>query len=108
MIDWSKLKTAEAKGVEASTAVLAQLTAAIQRHLDESARQRDYDGILSLCSYVTSTVPHLQAEGLAGVVLRDACWLLGGQIRTEVQGGLRPVPTEAELIALMPAVGWPV
>lgn len=96
--------------VDAPTAeqLQAQLTAVIQNYLDEAAQQIGYDGILSLCSYATSTVPKFQAEGVTGVALRDACWLRGGGLLAEVEAEVRPVPTEAELIALLPPIEWPV
>jgi len=37
--------------------IVAQYTAAIQKRLDDFARTRDYDGILSAASYATSAVP---------------------------------------------------
>lgn len=84
----------------------AELTDSIQRHLDSTAQTRNYDGILSLCTYVTSTDPLFAAEGQAGVVWRDACWRKGYEIMAAVLAGNRPIPTESELLAEMPAIGW--
>jgi hypothetical protein len=100
--------TPEPVDAPTSEQVLAQLTAAIQRELDADAQAHGYDSILSLCSYATSASTKFGAEGQAGVTRRDAYWLRGHELMTEVQGGQRPVPTEAELIALMPVVEWPV
>lgn len=82
------------------------LTAAIQRHLDATAQTRQYDGILSLCSYATSTDPIFSTEGQAGVVFRDACWRKGEDVMEAVLQGQRAIPTEAELLAEMPVIGW--
>lgn len=84
----------------------AELTDSIQRHLDATAQTRNYDGILSLCTYVTSTDPLFAAEGQAGVVWRDACWRKGYEIMAAVLAGNRPIPTESELLAEMPEIGW--
>jgi hypothetical protein len=83
------------------------LVNAIQQHLDDTARSRAYDGILSLCTYATSPSPRFAAEGQAGVEWRDACWTHGYEILGECQAGTRAVPTLEELIAELPAMVWP-
>jgi hypothetical protein len=84
-----------------------RLTDAVQRHLDETAQARGYDHILSCCTYATSRVPRFAAEGQVAVEWRDACWTRAYDVMHEVVGGARPVPTEAELIQLLPEVAWP-
>lgn len=87
--------------------IISALTAAVQTHLDATARTRNYDGILSLCSYAASTSPVFGPEGLAGVAWRDAVWASCYAILAEVQAGNRTVPTAAELLAELPAMVWP-
>ena len=103
-IDWSQLETAEAKATDAAAAMRAALTATIQGHLDASAQLRGYDGILSLCTYATSGNPAFATEGQAGIAFRDACWIVGGQLLADVTAAERPVPTTAELLALLPEI----
>lgn len=104
---------------EIFAAAQADLTTTIQQHLDTVAQSRNYDGILSLCTYVTSTDPIFAAEGAEGVIWRDACWRKGYEVmaaviagtwkeRTpeEVEAGFFPIPTAAELLAEMPVIGW--
>lgn len=87
----------------------ADFTAAIQRRLDEFARTRNYDTILSACTYATSTMARFQAEGQACVNLRDATWAAAYDILAEVQAGKRPMPTDiADIEADLPAAVWPV
>jgi hypothetical protein len=87
--------------------IISMLTNSVQRHLDEVARQRNYDGILSLCTYSTSLDAVFRVEGQAGVEWRDSCWRTCYQIMTEVRGGTRQVPTVDDLVALLPVMVWP-
>lgn len=86
--------------------ILATMKSAIQRYLDTKSKEREYDGILSLCTYAASTNPKFAAEGRAGVLWRDACWAKGYEIMGAVLNGLRPIPTVDELLAEMPEFVW--
>lgn len=87
--------------------VIAGMTAAVQQHLDVKARERNYDGILSLCTYATSPNPKFAAEGQAGVEWRDAVWVKCYEVLAEVEAGLREQPTVEQLIAELPVIVWP-
>lgn len=87
--------------------LLQMYTDAIQEHLDTEAQTRKYDGILSLCTYVTSPSPKYSAEGQAGVEWRDAVWSYASNAFAEVALGTRPQPTIEELIAELPVMVWP-
>jgi len=96
-----------ALAAEALARTRTVLTDAMQSHLDRTAQERGYDGILSLCSYATSTNARFGPEGQAGVTFRDAVWAYGYQIIAEVQAGTRPVPSTAELVVALPSIVWP-
>ncbi len=84
------------------------LVTAVQANLDATARSRNYDGILSLCSYAASTDPKFGAEGKAGLAWRDACWAYCYKVLADVLAGRRGIPTEAQLLAELPKFTWPV
>jgi len=98
---------AAAMAAEALTSTRKVLADAMQAHLDQTAQERGYDGILSLCSYATSTNVRFGPEGQAGVTFRDAVWAYGYQIIAEIQAGTRPVPSTAELVVALPSIVWP-
>lgn len=85
----------------------AEYTAAVQKHLDDFARTRGYDNILSACTYATSTVPKFAAEGQYAVEARDATWAKCYEVLAEVEAGSRPMPTLDELLAELPVLEWP-
>jgi hypothetical protein len=88
-------------------ALQQEILAATQRRLDEFARTRNYDGILSAATYATSTVEQFAAEGQRAVELRDQTWATLYQMLAEVQAGTRPTPTCFDDIAgELPALKW--
>lgn len=87
--------------------IIAPYTAAIQKRLDDFARTRNYDGILSAATYATSAVAKFRAEGQYAVEARDATWAKGYEILAAVEAGTRTAPTLDELAAELPALAWP-
>lgn len=87
----------------------AEIVTATQQRLDDFARTRKYDGILSLCTYATSTNHAFAKEGQYGVNMRDATWAKLYEMLAEVEAGIRPVPTGyVDIEAELPVLGWPV
>lgn len=85
-----------------------EIVESTQQRLDDFARTHGYDGILSLCTYATSTVPKFAAEGQYGVEARDATWAKLYQILAEVQAGTRPMPSGyGDIEPLLPVLEWP-
>ena len=89
--------------------IIASLTAQIQKRLDDFAKTRNYDGILSACTYATSTVPKFATEGQYCVQARDATWAAGYALMDEVLAGTRPVPTSiSDIESELPELVWPI
>ena len=80
-----------------------------QSRLDAFAKTRNYDGILSLCTYATSTNIKFQAEGQYGVTARDATWAKLYEILAEVEAGTRPMPVGfKDIEPELPILQWPL
>lgn len=78
-----------------------------QQRLDDFARTRNYDNILSACTYATSTVNKFQQEGQRAVDLRDLSWAKLYEILEEVESGIRPLPQSFEEIEKeLPVLSW--
>lgn len=87
---------------------VAMTVAAAQERLDAFARTRNYDGILSACTYATSAVPSFAAEGQYCVAARDQTWAALYTLMADVQGGTLPMPESVEAVmALLPPLEWP-
>lgn len=85
-----------------------EVIAETQKRLDDFARTRNYDGILSLCTYATSTNVKFQTEGQYGVQARDNTWATLYEILDEVQSGTRPMPSSyADIEPELPVLSWP-
>lgn len=79
-----------------------------QSRLDNFAQSRNYDGILSLATYATSTNAKFQTEGQYGVEARDATWAKLYEIMGEVDAGTRPMPSGfADVEPELPVLEWP-
>ncbi|MBU1282694.1 MAG: hypothetical protein KJ989_12905 [Gammaproteobacteria bacterium] len=87
--------------------VQAALTIALNSHLDSVAGQCRYDSRFT-CALRAGFPGPFQAEGMAFAKFMDDCNMVGYTIMQQVKAGLRPVPTEAELIAEMPMIEWPL
>lgn len=95
------------KMIEARQAALVkQYTDRLERHYDEAAQSRKYDNRLT-CALRAGYAGPFQAEGQTFAVWMDTCNALGYQVMAEVAAGMRPLPTEDELIALLPPLVWP-
>lgn len=81
--------------------------ALIQRHLDGKAKERGYDSILSAVSYAVDQNSPFYAEAVAYASWRSAVWFRGFEILAEIESGSRSVPSDVELISLLPELQIP-
>lgn len=101
-------ETIAANQARAQEQLIASITTATQARLDDFAKTRNYDGILSACTYASSTVPKFAAEGQYCVNARDETWATLYSIMGAIQAGTHPVPTGyADIEAELPVLEWP-
>ena len=82
--------------------VISSLTSVVQDWMDSNAQRKGYDGIVSACSYAGAPNP-FQTEGEAFLTWRGNVWAACYAIMSDVQAGNRPIPTDSELLAELPA-----
>lgn len=86
----------------------AGIVKAAQKRLDDFAKTRSYDSILSAVTYAASPVPKFAQEGQYALTARDNTWNALYNILAEVEAGTRPVPTGfINIEPLLPALAWP-
>lgn len=84
-----------------------EIVAGVQNRLDTFAQSRNYDNIMSACTYASSSIPKFQAEGQQAVLLRDQTWAACYQILEDAQTGAIPMPVKYEDIEpLLPELTW--
>ena len=77
---------------------------AVQAHLDEYAKGKGYDSILSACSYAAE-VNQYQAESKQILSWRSAVWAHCYQVLQDVESNQRQAPSIRNLIAELPVLG---
>ena len=90
--------------LESTEQIIARLEFALDKHLDQVANSYRYDSIRTMVTYDGDPNPKFDYEGKAAKAWRSACYTRSIEIINEVQSEQRPIPTEAELIALMPEI----
>jgi len=105
--DWQVVSLSPEEQAERAQQTIRALGQTVKDHLNATVQARDYDSIVSACTYATSAVPSYQADGQACVNWRDAVWPYVYQVLDDVQAGTRAIPTAEELIAELPELVWP-
>ena len=80
-----------------------------QKRLDDFARTRNYDSIVSACTYYGSPVPKFAAEAAYAVEARSLTWAKLYEMLGEVEAGTRPMPTGyIDIEPELPVLQWPI
>lgn len=101
-------ETISLKSEFAKAELIQLLTDHVQAKLDNFARERNYDNILSTCTYATSSVEKYRQEGQYCIQARDTTWAKFSEILEAVEKGVRDLPPGlSELDAELPVLTWP-
>lgn len=84
----------------------AKYTRLVQDYMDKAVQTRGYDDVFTCISYVDSTDEIFRREALAVLAWRDKVWRMCYDVLAEVNAGKRAVPSEAELLAMLPKLEW--
>ncbi len=96
--------TPEPADLPTQAEIIKALTDKVQTHMDKEAQKLGYDNLISACSYAAGTTANkYKTEGLSFLNWRSNVWDYCFTLMTDVQAGTIPMPTEAELIAWLPA-----
>lgn len=87
---------------ETQQQAIDRLTWAVQAHLDSKAREKNYDGIVSACSYA-AVANQFQAESQSYLVWRANVWATC----YELLALMTEAPTNEELISMLPTLVLP-
>ncbi len=92
-----------------NNSIKADIIQQTQQRLDEFAQTRNYDNILSACTYATSPTAKFAAEGQYCVNMRDVTWAKLLEILTNVENKTRPIPENySEVESELPNLEWPL
>lgn len=104
---WNIISLTPDEAKEVVQTLRSNIINSVQVRLDEFAQTRNYDGILSACTYATSTISAFQQEGQRCLQLRDETWAAVYAILADVHAGIRRMPTNfADIETLLPPLSW--
>ena len=79
----------------------------VQRRLDLFAQTRNYNNILSACSYSCSTIDKFKKEAECCIKLRDETWEKCTELLEQVQNKQIKMPTMKQVLEVLPKLEWP-
>ena len=105
--EWDVVAFSDAEKMEYLKQQRAILKSFLDRYMDAQVAPKDYDSVLTACTWITSTIPEWAADAKAASDFRQACFLAAYQIEADVLAGKRPVPNETQFQAEMPVLWAP-
>jgi hypothetical protein len=93
---------------QSAKAEIDKYRAAVQAHIDATAKSRGYNDGAAMAGYVVSAVPPWKAEAEVFVAWRDQVWLAVFEMLAQIQSGDMEAPeSTGALIGWLPQIEWP-
>ena len=87
--------------------VFSQISAIAQQRLDAFAAQKNYDNIVSLIGYDSSSIPRFQADAQKGIQARDSTWAPLIALLESIVSGAAPIPRkDSDILSVLPTLTW--
>ena len=87
--------------------IKTMLEYSIIKSLDDLAKERQYDNIVSAISYANSTVESYRNEAVHCMTVRDSVWKAWSDFLNEIENQNKPIPTTyIEVFSLLPSISW--
>lgn len=97
----------ENKRIERVSFRIQQFLIEAQKRLDDFAKTKGYDSIMSVCTYKDSTREVFRNDAAKAIVIRDGWWETLATIASEVLSGQRAEPENFEaLLSELPQLSW--
>lgn len=81
-------------------------TRLVQEMMDEKVKERYYDGIVSACSYASSSCPRFANEASACILWRDAVWSKCVELINAMKSGEMDVLSKEDFLSMLPTLNW--
>lgn len=104
---WTVVALTDAEKMDYLRQQRAILKSFLDRYMDSQVAPKDYDSVLTACTWINASTPEWANDARAASAFREECFKRAYQIEADVLAGLRPVPTEAEFQAEMPVLWAP-
>lgn len=81
-------------------------TRLVQDYMDKAVQVKGYDDVFTCISYINSTDTVFKREANIVLAWRDKVWRLCYNVLADVNAGRSAVPSESELLAMLPKLEW--
>lgn len=86
--------------------IIKEIKYRVQRLLEDTVKQKDYDSVESLTSYANSTIDSFKQDALSFIKWRDALWLTCYHYLDSYKAGEYEFTTVSDFLSLLPTFNW--